>query len=234
MIHLYLILILNKGTELKDEIPKNFWGHSIDGKRLPAGWIRLFKDFKTLEKRWKTAESTKLTSWLLDCSLGDTAIPHRSIQGWLAKPILRWVIKIQTPLCSDITNPNQVPSSFFNHLSKKTSKNKGRHCRTATDEDLRGNTKGNNSKLLEETGQGDGYRIWQPLSSTNTVPTRRHWRELTDEKMLEKAPERRKWKQRENHCHIKKEHEKPTYLILNIPKMALKGTTDNKTKSQHC
>lgn len=51
--------------------------------------------------------------------------------------------------------------------------------------------------------------------------------------MHEKAPERRKWKQRENHYHIKKEHEKPTHLILNIPRMALKGTKDRKLRGQH-
>lgn len=236
MIHIYLVLTLNKETELKRWNAKELLRRQHWWQNVICRLDKALRILRLLEKRWKTAESTELISWLVDCSLGDTATPHRSIQGWLAKPILGWVIKTQTPLCSDISIPHQRPISFFTHLSKKTQKTKkqGKTLQNCyrwgpkRKHERKQYTPNSWNKLDGGMDTGPDYHcLLQTLFLQETLRRTDRWENAWESTGKEEMET--KWKPLPH----KKGTWETKHLILNIPRMALKGTTDNKTKSQY-
>lgn len=223
--HLYLILTLSKETEFKrwnakELLRRQHWWHKVICRLDKA-----LRTLRLLEKRWKTGKSTELIWWLLDCSLGDTGIPHRASQGCLG-----WVIKIQTPLCSDLSIPHQVPISFFIHMSK----NKSTQEKVQQNCYIWGNTTGKN--ILQTPGRNWMGGWIQDLTSTLFYKHCSYKKTLKRTDRSENAWEstrKGEMKTKRKPLPCKKGTWETHTINIKHSRMALKGTTDSKSRGQH-
>lgn len=225
--HLYLILTLSKETEFKrcnakELLRRQHWRHKVICRLDKA--LRILR---LLEKRWKTAKSTELIWWLLDCSLGDTGIPHRASQGCLGwvrykhHCVLIFQSHIRCPSHSLFTCP-------------KIKVHKRRHSRTATYEGLRGNTTGKN--ILQTPGRNWMGAWIQDLTSTLFYKHCSYKKTLKRTDRSENAWEstrKEEMKTKRNPLPCKKGTWETHTINIKHSRMALKGTTDSKSRGQH-